>query len=409
MKLLVSLTSLSLVSSFALANTSPAVVAQPTLQPAAQNGTKASMRVQIDPFYKNLNNANKNYKTPKLDTLRIMFERNLGQYSKADVELRLNELENSKKYSLTSDSKRAIVNSDVVKYYHLLFTLPGVDGLELGFVREMESALYGYTDKVRGSNVTESVAFTGHMNRIDGYRALYDTGWNDLKLTYHLARNSILNDDSLSTKPADNSTWYHKLTSDLKIDKTTLQAGFGAQGHWQEINSDSSPKSEMNYDTFVHLVAEQKIDDLKLKTGVAQDSYSTVKNSDQSAAQNIATTFIIGAKYDFEKDLSLLSEFNYRNLKSANADRTDYSSSDKPKVDSAKELSFTLAGQYKLDDKLSFVPSYSYYHSNRSQAYVDNSNGAAFSKETDRTMLKGSDGKAAQNEQALGLRIRYDY
>jgi hypothetical protein len=406
-KLHVSVSVLSLVSSLALAETAPAAApaaaAPAAAAPAAAApATKVSMRVQLDPFYKNLNNASKNFKTPKLDSLRLMFERDLGQNSKADIELRLHELENSKKTSL-SDSGKLVINTDVIKYYHLLFKIPGVDGLELGFVREIEPGLYGFTDKIKGSNVTESVAFTGHLGRVEGYRAAYNTGWSDLKLTYHLARNPHLDDKTFGTKPT-NTTWYHKLTSDFKVEGTPVQVGIGSQGKWLALNTGS----KLKYDSFFHVLAEHKMDDMKIKAGVAYDTYATVKKTDSTAATNVATTYLVGTKYDLlPKEFSILAELNYRTLKSANSDRTDFSSSEKKFVDSANETAFTLAGQYMLDDKLSFIPSYSYYLSNRSQAWVDNSSGAAF--ESDRTILKGSDGKAAKNEQALGLRVRYDY
>lgn len=411
MKLHVSVSVLSLVSSLALAETAPAaapaaaapVAAAPAAAApaAAAPATKVSMRVQLDPFYKNFNDSSKTNKNPKLDTFRLLFERDLGQNTKADVELRLNELENSK--TTASSDGKLVINTDVIKYYHLLFKIPGVDGLELGFVREIEPGLYGFTDKIKGSNVTESVAFTGHLSRVNGYRAAYNTGWNDLKLTYHLARNPHFDNKTSAKQPAG-TTWYHKLTSDLKVAGTPVQLGLGSQGKFLALKTGS----KLKYDSFLHVLAEHKMDDMKIKAGIAYDTYATVKKTDSTAATNVATTYLVGTKYDLlPKEFSILAELNYRTLKSANSDRTDFSSSEKKFVDSANETAFTLAGQYMLDDKLSFIPSYSYYLSNRSQAWVDNSSGAAF--ESDRTILKGSDGKAAKNEQALGLRVRYDY
>lgn len=398
MKLHLSVSVLSLVSSLALAETPPAAAA--AAAPAAAPATKVSMRVQIDPFYKNLNDSSKTYKNPKLDALRLMIERDLGQNAKADIELRLNELENNK--ATASTDGKLLINTDIIKYYHLLFKVPGVDGLELGYVREIEPGLYGFTDKIKGSNVTESVAFTGHLSRVNGYRAAYNTGWNDLKLTYHLARNPHF-DNKTSAKQPTGTTWYHKLTSDLKVADTPVQLGLGSQGKFLALNTGS----KLKYDSFVHALAEHKMDDMKIKAGVAYDTYATVKKTDSTAATNVATTYLVGTKYDLlPKEFSVLAELNFRTLKSANSDRTDWSSPEKKLVDSASETAFTLAGQYMLDDKLSFIPSYSYYRSNRSQVWADNSSGAAF--ETN-AVLKGSDGKAVNHEQALGLRVRYDY
>ena len=412
MKLHVSVSVLSLVSSLAFAETAPAAApataapataAPATAAPAAAApaaaapATKVSMRVQLDPFYKNFNDSSKTNKNPKLDAFRLMFERDLGQNTKADVELRLNELENSK-----SDGK-LVINTDVIKYYHLLFKVPGVDGLELGFVREIEPGLYGFTDKIKGSNVTESVAFTGHLSRVNGYRAAYNTGWSDLKLTYHLARNPHFDNDTSAKQPAG-TTWYHKLTSDFKVEGTPVQLGLGSQGKFLALNTGS----KLKYDSFVHVLAEHKMDDMKIKAGVAYDTYATVKKTDSTAATNVATTYLLGTKYELlPKEFSVLAEFNYRTLKAANSDLTNYSVSKTTKSGSSKETAFTLAGQYMLDDKLSFIPSYSYYRSDLSLLWADNATGGAF--DSGRKELKGSNGKSAQFQQALGLRVRYDY
>lgn len=424
MKLIVSASALSVVSSLAFAQNTAADPAAAASTPAPATEVKApaaapevkapaavnnkfSMRVQLDPFFKNLNNATNNYKIPKLDALRIKFERSVGDVSKADVELRLNELENSKKYA-GSDGK-FLANSDVVKYFRLLFKVPGVKDLEIGYVREMEPALYGYTDKVMGSNIVEAVSFTGHMNRVEGYRAAYNTGWSDLKLTYHLARHPILDSNTVGNSKPNGSTWYHKLTSDLKVADVPVQLGLGMQGKWLDLQEGLKLKRN----AFVHLSGEQKLDDLKIKAGVAYDSYATIKKSSDKtlkgqAANDVATTYLLATKYDLlPKEFTLLGEFNLRTLKSANEDRTSFSGNNETKVSTATETAFTLAGQYMLDEKLSLIPSYTRYSSSRAQALVDNANGAAFG--ADRTKLKGSDGKAAGTEQTLGLRIRYDY
>jgi hypothetical protein len=425
-KLIVSVSAFSLVSSLATAATAPAAApaaattvassATPAATPAAAPAAAASsasttvkMRVQLDPFYKNLNQANKNYKTPRLDSLRLMIERDLGQYSKADVELRLHELENSKKYGVDTANGKTFINTDVIKYYHLLFKVPGVDGLELGYVREIEPGLYGMTDRVKGSNVVQSVSFTGHLNRIEGYRAAYNTDWNDLKLTYHLARLGSLDDASFadlnnkkSSKEYADTTWYHKLTSDFAIDKTNVQLGLGTQGKWLGIKDQSKPK----YDLFIHLLAEHKIDDVKLKAGVAHDSYA-VANAEDKADKNVATTYLVAAKYDLlPKEFALIGELNFRTLKAAEKVFTDFDTTDNKAVDSASETAFTLAGQYMLDDKLSFIPSYSYYNSSTSRQWVDRSKDNVFGEGS---KLLGSDNKATKYEQALALRVRYDY
>jgi len=434
-KHIVSVSAFSLFSSVALASTTTAAAAAtpsvaqaaapaPAVEAAAapvattsSASTKVSMRVQLDPFYKNLNQANKNFKTPKLVTFRLKLERNLGQNSSAMADLRLHELENTKKYGINETSNRTTINTDVLKYYSLLFKVPGVDGLELGYVREIEPALAGLTDKTKASNVAQAIAFTGHMNRIEGYRAAYKTGWNDLKVTYHLARLGSLDDatfsdlnDKNSAKDYADTTWYHKVTSDFKIDETPVQVGVGTQGKWLGIKDQSKPK----YDLFIHLLAEHKMDDMKFKAGIAHDSYAVAKKDD-SAGQNVATTYLVAGEYKIVKnEFSVLSELNFRTLKAAESSVTDFSSSEKNKVDSATEAAYTLAGQYKVDEKLSIIPSYTYYNSNRSQAWVDNANGAAFGtkkgdKLVPREELLGSDNKSAKFEQALGLRIRYDY
>jgi hypothetical protein len=241
------------------------------------------------------------------------------------------------------------------------------------------------------------------MNRVDGYRAVYNTGWSDLKLTYHLARNAVLDEKTIGTKPVD-TTWYHKLTSDLKVADIPVQVGLGMQGKWLAL----SEGSKLKYNSFLHLSGEQKIDALKLKAGVAYDSYATIKKSDGKAANDVATTYLLASKYELlPKQFTLLGELTLRSLKSANEDRTSFSGNTEKKVSSATESAFTLAGQYMLDEKLSLIPSYTRYGSNRAQAFVDNANGAAFG--ADRVKLKGSDGKATSSDQSLGLRIRYDY
>ena len=111
---------------------------------------------------------------------------------------------------------------------------------------------------------------------------------------------------------------------------------------------------------------------------------------------------MLGTKYELlPKEFSVLAEFNYRTLKAANSDLTNYSVSKTTKSGSSKETAFTLAGQYMLDDKLSFIPSYSYYRSDLSLLWADNATGGAF--DSGRKELKGSNGKSAQFQQALGL------
>ena len=175
MKHIVSVSLLSLVSSLAMAESAPEAAATPApaVEPAAapaasQDTTKVSLRVQLDPFYKDLNNANNNYKTPKLDTLRVMFDRKLGTNGQVDAEFRLNELEKA-------PAPNGNFNTNLMKYYHALFNVPGVDGLELGYVREYDPALYGLTEKAKSSTVAGSVSLTGHMNRIEGYQERKET------------------------------------------------------------------------------------------------------------------------------------------------------------------------------------------------------------------------------------------
>ncbi|NBO39268.1 hypothetical protein EBU99_11880 [bacterium] len=415
MKLQFSVSALACISSFALAETptapaasAPAASAPVASAPVATPATKVSMRMHLDPFYKNINDAAKNYKTPKLESLRIMFERDLGQNSKADVELRLHELENTKAAYFTKDANnKTIVNTDVVKYFHLLYKPSALPELELGFVREYHPGLYGYTDKPKSTNVVEPVAFTGHLNRIEGYRVAYDTGWNALKVTYHIARNPILDETTLGQKPAD-TTWYHQVTSDFKVGDAAVQAGLGTQGHWLPLTEKDTLKS----DSFFHLQAEQKVDALKIKAGVAYDTYAIAKqpNSDGQvlAGTAVATTLIAAAKYEvMPKEFMLIAELDYRSLKSAK-ETTNFSETPNGKTDSTNEVAFTLAGQYMLDDKLSLIPAYGYYNSPRSQANTANGNGEAVLK--DRTQLvSGAERKPAKYEQSIGVRIRYDY
>lgn len=409
MKHLVSATALSLVSSFALADSAP--TAAPAASAKTDSSVKVGMRVHVDPFYKNINDAAKNYKVPKVESLRLMFEREFGQYSKADVEVRLHEFESretSKKdgyYTTTNDDGKALVNTGTLKYFHFLFKVPGVDGLELGYVREMEPALYGYTDKPKSTNVAESPSFTGHMGRLEGYRAVYKLD-DTSKVTYHVARNQDQNEYTLGTKPS-NTTWYHKLTANDQFANHSVEAGWGLQGKWLAL----SDSSKLKYDNFFHIVAETKLDGVKLKYGFAQDSYSVTKlNSDGKleAAANTSTTALVGAKYELlPKEFTLIGEIGYRQLKLASNGFKDYLDDNKTLVDSSAETSFVLAGQYQLDEKLSFIPSYNYYQSQRAQANASNTTGSALGDRSG--LVSGADRKAAKFEQALGLRIRYDY
>lgn len=405
MKHIVSASVFTVLSSMALANPAPAATTAPkaesVVEKKSDSGVKFGMRIHLDPFYKNLNDAAKNYKTPKLDSFRLMAEREFGKYSKADVEIRLHELEKLK----TVDGKQA-VNTDTLKYFHILFNVPFVEELELGYVRELEPALFGYTDKIKSTNITESPSFTGHMGRVEGYRLVYKTDEKGKeKVTYHVARNPHLDETTLGTKPS-NTTWYHKLTTNTQIEDTAIEFGLGVQGKWLQL----SDSAKLKYDSFYHLVAEHKMDDMKIKVGIAADSYAVVKenNGQKEADDNSAITSLVGVKYDLlPKELTLISELGYRKLALASDGFTNYSDANKSLTNSSAEVSFVLAGQYFLDDKLSFVPSYSYYMSTRSQENTSNNTGKALD---DRDALeKGGDRNPAKNEQALGLRIRYDY
>lgn len=416
MKLIVSVSAFALVSSFASANTTPATpeatpVASPAATPAAtpaavtakssDTATKVEMRVHLDPFYKNLNDAAKNYKIPKLDSLRLKFDRNFGKSAKAFIEFRLHELE-----KLKNDGK-GTVNTDVVKYFNFLFNVPEVDGLEAGYVRELESGLIGYTDRIKATNVTESTAFTGHLGRVEGYRLSYkmnDSGKG--KMTYHLARNQDQNETTLGTKPKE-STWYHKFTANEEVAGVALEFGYGMQGKWLALTD----SAKLKYDLFYHLLAEYKVaEDLKIKAGLSQDSYATAKTVDskKSAGENSALTALVAAKYDLlPKELTLLAEVGVRSLKLANKDFNDYTTVVKTAVDNATETSMVLAGQYFVDEKVSLTPSYTYYSSNRAQIIDTNNTGKSMK---DRGMLvSGAERKATKSEQSLGLRLRYDY
>lgn len=406
MKLLVSMSAFSLVSSLALA-ADPA----PSAAPAGKtdSGTKINMRVHLDPFYKNINDSAKNYKTPKVESLRLFVEREFGSLSKADVEIRLHELEKGENadkkawYANKNDDGKALVNTDVLKYFHFLFKVPAVEGLEVGYVREMEPALHGYTDKPKSSNVVESPSFTGHMGRIEGFRAVYKM--DPATVTYHVARNPNQNEYSLGSKPSD-TTWYHKLTTNAKFGDTSVEAGLGVQGNWLKLDD----SSKLKYDNFLHVVAESKIDDLKLKYGVAHDTYADTKLSDGKleVAANTATTVLVGAKYELlPKEFTIIGEVGYRTLKLASDGFADFTDDKKTLVNSSSEASFVLAGQYFLDEKLSFIPSYNYYNSSRAQANISNTTGDALGDR--KTLVKGSDRTATKTEHAFGLRIRYDY
>lgn len=395
MKHIVSVSLLSLVSSFALAETTPeaaAPAAEPTAAPEAaaptkaEDSTKVSMRVQLDPFYKDLNNANNNYKTPKLDSFRLMFARKLGSNGTVDAELRLNELEKS-----AADGAK--FNTNVLKYYHILFNVPGVDGLEVGYVREYDPALYGLTEKAKSSNIAGSLSLTGHMKRIEGYRATYQLHDEmHTSFTYHLARNNELSDTTLGAKPKD-TTWYHKLTADTKVGDTKLQLGYGTQGKFLQDGDKTSRKN----DSFIHLQAKHDLDtDLHIKGGVAYDSYAVPKGT--GTGSDVVTTVLVGAKYDLlPKEFAVIGEFDVQMLKAADKTVTDHSSDETNKLtDKSTTMVFTLAGQYMLDSKLSILPSYQYYNSDVAADHEGNA-------------LLGSDGKSSKTHQALGLRIRYDY
>lgn len=405
MKSLIGLSAFSLVSSLALADSTPA--AAPAAK--ADTSTKVGMRAHLDPFYKNINDAAKNYKIPKLESFRLMFEREFGKYSKADIEVRLHEFEsreNSQKkpwYVTNNEDNKSIVNTGTLKYFHLLFKVPQVDGLELGYVREMEPGLYGYTDKP--NSVVESPSFTGHMGRVEGYRAQYAID-DKSKVTYHVARNPDQNEYTLGQKPS-NTTWYHKLSSNVAIDDATkVELGVGVQGKWLSL----SDSSKIKYDNFIHVVAESKVDDLKLKYGIAYDAYATTKLSDGNlvAANKIATTALVGAKYDLlPKELTLIGEVGWRSLKLPSDGFKDFTAENSPLVSSASEASLVLAGQYFLDEKLSFIPSYNFFNSNRAQANTGNTTGDALADR--KILVSGADRKAAKSEHAFGMRIRYDY
>jgi len=409
-KHIVSVSLFSLVSSLAMAESAPeaaatpapaaepaaaAPTAEPTATAATEDTTKVSMRVQLDPFYKDLNNANNNYKTPKLDTLRVMFDRKLGSNGKVDAEFRLNELEKAPATGIS-------VNSNVLKYYHILFNVPAVDGLEVGYVREYDPALYGLTDKNKSSNLATGFALTGHMSRIEGYRAHYKLN-DEMKtsFTYHLARQSELNDGNFTTKPnkaVKGSTWYHKLTADTKVGDTKVQLGYGMQGRFLADGEKTSRKN----DSFIHLQAKHSMDDLELKGGVAYDTYAVPKGT--GTGNDVVTTALVAAKYDLmPKEFAVIGEFDLQMLKKADKSLTDFSNEDAAKsTDKATTMVFTLAGQYMLDSKLSVLPSYQYWNS-------DIANGPKIATERTSSKLTGSDDKASKTHQALGLRIRYDY
>jgi len=405
-KHIVSVSLLSLVSSLAMAESAPeaaatpapaaepaaaAPAAEPTATAATEDTTKVSMRVQLDPFYKDLNNANNNYKTPKLDTLRVMFDRKLGSNGKVDAEFRLNELEKAPATGIS-------VNSNVLKYYHILFNVPAVDGLEVGYVREYDPALYGLTEKAKSSNLATGLSLTGHMNRIEGYRAKYELH-DDMHttFTYHLARNNEFSDGTLGTKQTDR-TWYHKLTADTKVGDTKVQLGYGMQGRFLADGEKTSRKN----DSFIHLQAKHSMDDLELKGGVAYDTYAVPKGT--GTGNDVVTTALVAAKYDLmPKEFAVIGEFDLQMLKKADKSLTDFSNEDAAKsTDKATTMVFTLAGQYMLDSKLSVLPSYQYWNS-------DIANGPKIATERTSSKLTGSDDKASKTHQALGLRIRYDY
>lgn len=409
MKHIFAMTAFSFVSSLALANT-PAAAPATAEAPAAKvdSATKVGMRVHLDPFYKNLNDSAKNYKTPKVDSLRLMFERQFGKYSKADVEVRLHELESRKEpwYTGKNNNNETLVNTNTLKYFHFLFDVPMVEGLELGYVREMEPALYGYTDRIKSTIVAESPSFTGHMGRLEGFRAAYELDPKS-KLTYHLSRNADQTDYTLGSKPSE-TTWYHKLTANSKIDDTALELGLGVQGQWLDLGDSSKLKN----DYFVHALAKHALKDLglEIKGGVAYDSYAVEKLNEAKleAAANTATTVLVGTKYDLlPKEFVLIGEVGVRQLKLASKKFIDFSSDTKPVVDSSTETSFVLAGQYFIDEKLSLTPSYSYFNSSRAHAYVNNNAGSALADR--KVLVKGADRKASKDEQSLGLRVRYDY
>jgi hypothetical protein len=422
-KHLIGLSAFSLVSSLALADSTPAATPAATTAPTAtatpsaapvaktDSSTKVGMRAHLDPFYKNINDAAKNYKIPKLETFRLMFEREFGKYSKADIEVRIHELEsreNSQKkpwYVTNNDDNKSIVNTGTLKYFHLLFKVPQVDGLELGYVREMEPGLHGYTDKPKSSNVVETPSFTGHMGRVEGYRAQYKID-DKSKVTYHVARTADQNDYTLGQKPSD-TTWYHKLSGNAQVaDNTSVEVGIGVQGKWLALTD----SSKLKYDNFLHVVAESKLDDLKLKYGFAYDAYATTKLSDGSkaAANKTATTALVGAKYDvLPKEFTLIGELGWRSLKMPSDAFKDFTAENTPLVSSASEASLVIAGQYFLDEKLSFIPSYNFFNSNRAQSNTGNTIGEALADR--KILVSGADRKAAKSEHALGMRIRYDY
>jgi hypothetical protein len=246
------------------------------------------------------------------------------------------------------------------------------------------------------------------MGRVEGYRLSYQTDDKGKeKITYHLARNQDQNEKTLGTKPSD-TTWYHKLTANEEIAGIALEFGYGMQGKWLAL----SDSAKLKYDMFYHLVAEYKVnDELKIKGGVAEDSYATTKKNTEgktTADENSALTLLVAAKYDLlPKEFTLLGEVGVRSLSLAEKGFDDHTTVVKTAVDSSTETSLVLAGQYFIDEKMSITPSYTYYSSSRAQAFDTNNTAKALKDRG--ALVTGAQRKASKTEQAFGLRLRYDY
>lgn len=409
MRILCTFSVVSIISATAFAETT---TTPPSVNNPFDSSTRVSLRINLDPFYKNLNDAAKNFKTPKVESLRLGFDRNFGKYSKADVGIFLHDLESQENMrkdvwynSKTTDGK-VIVNTGTIRYFHFLFEVPAVSGLQVGYVRELEPGLYGYTDRAISSTTAEAPSFTGHLGRVEGYRIAYKLDPIH-KLTYHAARNPDQNEYSLGTKPSD-TTWYHKLTYNTALGDTAIETGLGLQGKWMN----QTDSSKLKYDNFLHIVVEHKMPDVKIKTGLAYDNYSVLKtNADNSLEASVAsaTTLLAATTYNlFPNTLSLIGEIGMRMLKLPSDKFIDFTKEDKPSVNSSNEATVVLGGMYHVDEKLSLVPSYNFYWSNRAQANAGNMTGNALLTER-RILESGAERKAATSEHALAFRVRYDY
>ena len=394
---------------------------------AKKDSVKVGLRVHVDPFVKNFNDSALNLKQPKLVSLGVKVERDFGEHSQADVDFRISELDAGAKTNSMTNDKGNITSTttfqNALRSFHLVYRTP-IEGLSVGYVRELESANFGYTDRIyngifagSGGSATGS-GFSGHLGRPEGVKLIWSNKeLSNLKVTYLIARDQNAFSASGVFKPSPKDrNWYQKVTTSSSIADTNLEAGFGIQGVWLPVTTGAVTKYENKPDLFVHATAEfTGVESLKVKAGLGWDSYATVQlqdNKDTKTAANTVTTLLLSSRYDVFKELGIIGELDYRMTKWANKLQVDYSkeskvADNKDVTNKSNDAQFILGAQYFLDSKLSVMPNYALYLSKNRTQNADTSSAAGLAPS--KALVAGNERKTTGSESTLGLRIRYDY